>query len=124
LSGAIDAAGRQTCAILSGGNVDPNMMDRLLQFGLGATERHLRLRTELTDRPGALVGLSTVIAEQGANIFEVGHHRIGSSHSVNVVDLSLTLEVRDRAHGEAVVEALRQAGYVAETIPSFRELVK
>jgi threonine dehydratase len=124
LSGAVDAAGRQTCAILSGGNVDPNMMDRLLQFGLGAAGRHLRLRTELTDRPGALVGLSTVIAEQGANIFEVVHHRVGSSHSVNVVDLSLTLEVRDRAHGEAVVDALRQAGYVAETIPSFRELVK
>ena len=87
--------------MISGGNVDPNMMDRLLQFGLGAAGRHLRLRTELTDRPGALVGLSTVIAEQGANIFEVVHHRIGSSHSVNVVDLSLTLEVRDRAHGEA-----------------------
>ncbi len=121
LSGAVDASGRQSCAIISGGNVDPNLMDRLLQFGLGAAGRHLRLRTELTDRPGALVGLSTVIAEQGANIFEVVHHRIGSAHSVNVVDLSLTLEVRDRAHGEAVVQALRGAGYVAELIQPFRQ---
>jgi threonine dehydratase len=121
LSGAVAAIGRCSCAIISGGNVDPNLMDRLLQFGLGAAGRHLRLRTELTDRPGALVGLSTVIAEQGANIFEVVHHRVGSAHSVNVVDLSLTLEVRDRAHGEAVIQALRAAGYLAETIPSFRE---
>jgi threonine dehydratase len=121
LSGAIPTQNRASCAVISGGNVDPNMMDRLLQFGLGASGRHLRLRTELTDRPGALVGLSTVIAEQGANIFEVVHHRIGSSHSVNVVDLSLTLEVRDRAHGEAVVQALRASGYVAEVVQPFRQ---
>jgi threonine dehydratase len=120
LSGAVPTRNRNCCAVISGGNVDPNMMDRLLQFGLGAAGRHLRLRTELTDRPGALVGLSTVIAEQGANIFEVVHHRIGSSHSVNVVDLSLTLEVRDRAHGEAVIQALRARGYVAEVVQPFR----
>jgi threonine dehydratase len=120
LSGAVPCSNRACCAVISGGNVDPNMMDRLLQFGLGASGRHLRLRTELTDRPGALVGLSTVIAEQGANIFEVVHHRIGSSHSVNVVDLSLTLEVRDRAHGETLVQALRAAGYVAEVVQPFR----
>jgi threonine dehydratase len=120
LSGAVPARGRTSCAIISGGNVDPNLMDRLLQFGLGAAGRHLRLRTELTDRPGALVGLSKVIADQGANIFEVVHHRVGSSHSVNVVDLSLTLEVRDRAHSEAVIQALRNAGYVAEVVHPFR----
>jgi threonine dehydratase len=120
LSGAVSATGRTSCAVISGGNVDPSMMDRLLQYGLGAAGRHLRLRTELTDRPGALVGLSMVIADQGANIFEVVHHRIGSARSVNVVDLELTLEVRDRGHGEALVQALRHAGYVAEVIRPFR----
>jgi threonine dehydratase len=120
LSGAIDPHNTLCCAVISGGNVDPNLMDRLLQFGLGASGRHLRLRTELTDRPGALVGLSTIIADQGANIFEVVHHRIGSSHSVNVVDLELTLEVRDRAHGHQLVEALRNKGYVAEVVQPFR----
>ena len=120
LAGAVAAGGRRSCAIISGGNVDPNLMDRLLQFGLGASGRHLRLRTELNDRPGALVGLSTIIADQGANIFEVVHHRIGSARSVNLVDLELTLEVRDRAHGEALLEALRAAGYVAEVVQPFR----
>lgn len=120
LSGATSAEGRKCCAVISGGNVDPNMMDRLLQFGLGAAGRHLRLRTELNDRPGALVGLSTIIADQGANIFEVVHHRVGSSRSVNVVDLELTLEVRDRLHGQSIVEALRTAGYVSEVVHPFR----
>src|SRR5579864_142586 len=69
LSGAVHVPNARVCAVISGGNVDPNMMGRLIQFGLSAAGRHLRLRTELTDRPGALVGLSTVIAEQGANIF-------------------------------------------------------
>jgi threonine dehydratase len=119
VSGTVDAHGRKSCAVISGGNVDPNMMDRLLQFGLGASGRHLRLRTKLHDRPGALVRLSTIIADQGANIFEVVHHRIGSSNSVNVVDLELTLEVRDRAHGETLLNALRAAGYTAEVVQPF-----
>jgi threonine dehydratase len=120
LSKAVSARDRCSCAIISGGNVDPNLMDRLLQFGLGAAGRHLRLRTPLADRPGALVRLSTIIADQGANIFEVVHHRLGSSPSVNVVDLELTLEVRDRAHGEALLEALRAADYAVEVIRPFR----
>jgi threonine dehydratase len=119
LSGAVEARGHTSCAVLSGGNVDPNMMDRLLQFGLGASGRHLRLRTKLDDRPGALVRLSTIIADEGANIFEVVHHRIGSSNSVNVVDLELTLEVRDRAHGEALLKSLRAAHYAAEVVEPF-----
>jgi threonine dehydratase len=120
LSKTVAANGRKSCAIISGGNVDPNMMDRLLQFGLGASGRHLRLRTKLHDRPGALVRLSTIIADQGANIFEVVHHRIGSSNSVNVVDLELTLEVRDRVHGEALLDALRAANYAAEVVEPFQ----
>jgi threonine dehydratase len=123
LSGAVSARERASCAVISGGNVDPNLMDRLLQFGLDASGRHLRLRTELIDRPGALVRLSTIIADQGANIFEVVHHRVGSSMSmsVNVVDLELTLEVRDRVHGESLIEALRTADYAVEVVQPFRQ---
>ena len=81
---------------------------------VGAAEVHsyaIEERTqERTPRP----------ADEGANIFEVVHHRIGSARSVNLVDLELTLEVRDRAHGEALLEALRAAGYVAEVVQPFR----
>ncbi|GAC1319582.1 MAG: threonine ammonia-lyase [Chloroflexota bacterium] len=119
LSGAVDAKGQVTCAVLSGGNIDLNLMDRVVQFGLDASGRHLRVRTELDDRPGALGHLSLLLADQSANIFEVVHHRVGASGSVNVVDLELTLEVRDRAHGQAVLEALRARGYRAEVIQPF-----
>jgi threonine dehydratase len=111
LSGAVDASGHVSCAVISGGNIDPSMIDRILQFGLGAAGRHLRLMTKLTDQPGNLARLSALIADQGANIFEVVHHRLGSSPSINQVDLELTLEVRDRDHGRAVLDALRGAGY-------------
>ncbi len=117
LSGAVSvAAGSTCCAVISGGNVDPSLIDRILQFGLGAAGRHLRIRTKLTDRPGNLARLTSLIAEQGANIFEVVHHRLGSTPSINVVDLELTLEVRDREHGQALLSALRQASYEVELV--------
>ena len=108
--------GKQICAVITGGNVDLNLIDRILQFGLGATGRHLRLRTQLTDRPGSLARLAALLAEQGANIFEVVHHRVGSSLSVNEVDLELTLEVRDHTHGDAVLQALKDNGYHTDVI--------
>jgi threonine dehydratase len=111
LSRVVPVRGRTTCAVITGGNVDPSLVDRILQYGLGAAGRHLRLRTTLADQPGGLARLSAAIGEQGANIFEVVHHRVGASVSVNVVDLELTLEVRDRAHGQQVLEALTAAGY-------------
>jgi threonine dehydratase len=111
LSGEVSAAGRRSCAVISGGNVDPSLVDRILQFGLGAAGRHLRLRTQLEDRPGNLARVSALIASQGANILEVVHHRLGSVPSLNVVELELTLEVRDRVHRAALLEAMRAAGY-------------
>jgi len=116
LSGAVPAAGHTSCAVISGGNVDPGLIDRILQFGLGAAGRHLRLRTELPDRPGALARLSALIADEGANIFEVIHHRLGAAPSLNNVDLELTLEVRDRSHGAEVLDALRRNGYEVERV--------
>jgi threonine dehydratase len=116
LSGEVRAAGHVSCAVISGGNVDPSLVDRILQFGLGAAGRHVRLRTRLEDRPGNLARLSALIADQGANILEVVHHRLGSVPSLNVVDLELTLEVRDRVHRDALLEALSGGGYHVELI--------
>jgi threonine dehydratase len=116
LSGQVSAAGHRSCAVISGGNVDPSLVDRILQFGLGAAGRHLRLRTKLEDRPGNLARVSGLIADAGANILEVVHHRLGSVPSLNAVDLELTLEVRDRAHRDAVLDALRGAGYAVDLI--------
>lgn len=116
LSRAISLDGRKACAVISGGNVDPNLIDRMLLFGLGAAGRHVRLRTWLTDQPGALSIVSRVVSDEGANIFEVVHHRLGPTRSVNEVDLELTLEVRDPAHGGAVLRALNAAGFETELL--------
>jgi len=114
LSGQVSTAGQRACAVISGGNVDPSLVDRILQFGLGAAGRHLRLRTKLEDRPGNLARISALIADEGANIFEVVHHRLGVAPSLTVVELELTLEVRDREHRDAVLHALQAAGYPVE----------
>ena len=104
--------------------MDLNLVDRILQYGLGASGRHLRLRTEVADKPGGLQRLVTILADHSANIFDVIHHRIGASLAINRVELELTLEVRDRAHGEEVIAALRAAGYPTEPIQDPRLLAK
>ncbi len=116
LAGQVAAGGHVSCAVISGGNVDLSLVDRILQFGLGAAGRHVRLRTKLEDRPGNLARVSALIAAQGANIMEVAHHRLGALPSVNVVDLELTLEVRDRVHRDALLEALRAEGYQVDLV--------
>jgi threonine dehydratase len=120
LTGAANVRGRNVCAIVSGGNVDLNLVDRIIQYGLGAAGRHLRLRTHLPDRPGALLRLTAVLAEHEANIFEVVHHRIGAALAVNEVDLELTLEIQNRAHAKVVMDALAAAGYAPEVIQDAR----
>ena len=99
------------CVIISGGNVDLNLIDRIMQRGLGAAGRHLRLRTKLIDRPGVLRHLSGILADHGVNVMDVVHHRLGPSLAINEVELELTLEVRDHEHGAIVLQALREAGY-------------
>jgi threonine dehydratase len=99
------------CVIVSGGNVDLNLIDRILQRGLGAAGRHLRLRTKLIDHPGVLHHLSGILAENAVNIIDVVHHRLGPNLAINEVELELMLEVRDHEHSATILQALRDAGY-------------
>jgi threonine dehydratase len=98
-------------AILSGGNVDPMLLTRLVEHGLTAAGRYLRLAVVLADRPGQLRDLSTCVAELGANVLSIEHHRAGVGLAVGDAQVSLMLEAQDRAHGEHLIEALRRAGF-------------
>jgi threonine dehydratase len=98
-------------AVLSGGNVDPFLLVRLIDRGLSASGRYLILRVVLHDRPGALAALSSAIAGLGLNILAVEHHRSGLVLPMEQVEVVLTLETRDPAHRETVVGALRDRGY-------------
>jgi threonine dehydratase len=98
-------------AILSGGNVDPMLLTRLVEHGLTAAGRYLRLHVVLADRPGQLRDLSTCVAGLGANVLSIEHHRAGVGLAVGDAQVSLMLEARDRTHGDELVDALRAAGF-------------
>jgi len=110
LSGQVKASGT-TVVILSGGNIDPLMMERVISHGLAASERYLKLRIPLPDRPGQLARVSTIVAESNANVVEVLHTRHGNGLQISQVELELHIETRGPEHAEAVITRLRDEGY-------------
>lgn len=104
-------------AILSGGNVDPLLLMKLIDHGLSAAGRYLLLRIVLDDRPGALAGLTAAVAQMGLNVLDVEHHRAGVRLAVNEVEVLLTVETRDPDHRADVVTSLSNQGYRVELIP-------
>ena len=103
-------------AVLSGGNVDPLVLGRLIDHGLTAAGRYLRLRAVVKDRPGALAAIVATVANEGLNILDVAHHREGVRVGVDEVEVSLTLETRDPAHRLEVLDQLRAEGYHVEQL--------
>ena len=100
--------------VLSGGNVDPLLLTRIVDHGLSAAGRYLVLTVVLADRPGQLAALSATIAELGANVLSIEHHRTGIRLGFGDALVRLTLETRDRAHGDELVEGLRSAGFTVD----------
>ncbi|QIS11241.1 threonine ammonia-lyase [Nocardia arthritidis] len=101
----------QVAVILSGGNIDPLLLTRVIGHGLSAAGRYLALRLTLSDRPGALSGLLSVVGKTGASVVDVAHSRTGTSLAVDEVEVSLTLETRGPNHRADVLGALENAGY-------------
>jgi len=110
LTGQVRNAGT-TVAILSGGNIDPLMMNRVISHGLASTERYLKLRIPLPDRPGQLARTAQIVAEANANVVEVLHTRHGNGLQISQVVLELHIETRGPDHADEVLEHLRAAGY-------------
>jgi threonine dehydratase len=99
-------------AVLSGGNVDPLLLTKLIEHGLSAAGRYLVLRVVMADRPGALANLTGKLGEMRLNVLDVEHHRSGMGLAVDQVEVAITLETRNAAHHAEIVEALRQEGYL------------
>lgn len=110
LTGKIRASG-PTVVMLSGGNIDPLIMERVISHGLAASERYLKLRIPLPDRPGQLARTSEIVAAQNANVVEVLHTRHGTGLAISQVELELHIETRGPEHAEQVLGALRAEGY-------------
>jgi threonine dehydratase len=104
-------AGRKVVVVLSGGNIDVNVLDRILNLGLASQGRVFRFATVLTDRPGALSALAAVIGEAGANIKHIQHDRGRLGIGVLETMVTFELETRGRAHVPEITARLRAAGY-------------
>lgn len=120
LSGRLNLTGKRTIAVLSGGNIDMNLMGKFIQHGLSAQGRYLVIHTLLPDRPGELLRLLTLIAEQNVNVLDVEHHRTSPRLPLQQVEVMLTLETRNREHCEDLLNLLETKGYaVREAQPVF-----
>ncbi len=110
LAGKIDAVG-PTTVVISGGNIDPKLMERVISRGLIASGRYLHIRIPLPDRPGQLARVSEIVAGQNANVIEVLHTRHGTGLQINQVELSVDIETRGPDHSDQVLQALRDEGF-------------
>ncbi|WP_348788262.1 threonine ammonia-lyase [Leifsonia sp. NPDC080035] len=112
LSGAVTAPEDGTLvAILSGGNIDPLLMQRVIGDGLAAADRYLKLSIMLPDRPGQLARIAEILAGVNANVVEVLHTRHGRGMQLSQVELNVSVETRGTEHRQHVIQALRAAGY-------------
>jgi threonine dehydratase len=112
VSGAARPDGKTTAVVVSGGNIDINVLAAIVQHGLLHAGRYLTLTVGLDDRPGTLASLLRLIADCGANVLDVDHMRQGIHLPVRGVAVRLLLETRDPEHIEDVASALRGAGFV------------
>lgn len=116
LAGRIAPTG-ETVSILSGGNIDPLLLQRVVAHGLAASGRYLTVRIPLPDRPGQLARVSELVAEAGANVMEVMHTRHGQGLQISEVILQLSIETRGAEHTELTLDTLRRAGYDPIVVP-------
>jgi len=101
---------------LSGGNIDPLLLLRMIRFGMGSAGRYFLFRTKVPDRPGELHKLLGVIADAGGNVAGVEHHREGAGiEHLGEVEVGLQVETRGLDHVEALTKSLEEAGYRVES---------
>jgi threonine dehydratase len=104
------------CVVLSGANIDANLLTRVIDQTLTQDGRYLVLRTSVPDRPGHLAALLNQIAAAGANVIDIHHRRSAWGVPLDHTGLEMILEVRDGDHGQQVLDHLATAGYVASRV--------
>jgi threonine dehydratase len=115
LAGRVEGTG-PAVAILSGGNIDPTLLIQIMRHGLTQAGRYLVVRTRLPDRPGELIKLLSLFADEHANVISVEHHREGMDVPVSETEVEATLLTRDKEHCAQILEAMRNQGYSVELL--------
>jgi threonine dehydratase len=116
LDGPAELAGKRVGIIISGGNIDPNLLGKVLQQGLASAGRYLAFRTWLDDRPGQLHALTGILGDEHINILHVGIHRVGPYTALGRVGLDVIVDTRDAAHAQDILSLVRRSGFPAEQL--------
>jgi threonine dehydratase len=115
LAGRVGGSG-PVVAVLSGGNIDPTMLISVMRHGLTVSGRYLVVRTQLADRPGELIKLLSLVAEERGNVIAVEHHREGMDIPVTETEVELTLVTRDEEHCRQLLAAMAERGYTVQRL--------
>jgi threonine dehydratase len=115
LAGRVGGSG-PAIAVLSGGNIDATMLISVMRHGLTVAGRYLVVRTQLADRPGELIKLLSLVAEERGNVIAVEHHREGMDIPVSETEVELTLVTRDEEHCLQLIAAMADCGYVVQRL--------
>jgi threonine dehydratase len=102
--------------LLSGGNIDPTLLIQVMRHGLTAAGRYLVVRTRVGDRPGELIKLLQLVAEERGNVVSVEHHREGMHLPIGQTEVELTLAMRDEEHCAELRATLAERGYPVERV--------
>jgi threonine dehydratase len=106
--------GKKVGIAITGGNIDARILSNVLLRDLLRDGRILRLHLQIPDRPGVLADIAGKIGDSGGNIIEVSHQRLFASSSVQAAELEVMVEARDKAHANAIVEALERSYIVRQ----------
>lgn len=109
--GKVDIKGKKVCALLSGGNVDVTMLERIITRGLAKERRTVSFSTVLPDRPHALTCFLNIISQTGANVLDIHHERRNTSTDIGSCIVSMSLETRDAQHIKEIYDKLQTSGY-------------
>ena len=111
LDGAAGLQGKRVAVLVSGGNIDVNLLSQIIERGLTRDGRRIRLAVQVPDRPGSLAQLTSIVAEVGANVLEVIHERAFAAGPVGTTMVRLTLETRGQTHVAEVTRRLDSEGF-------------
>lgn len=103
--------GKKTVCLVSGGNIDVNTLNRVINRGLAKSGRRYTFIIDLDDKPGQLSGVCNVIGQEGGNIISVTHERINASSEINGCTIRMEVETRDTSHIESIRSTLTANGY-------------
>jgi len=115
LAGKVGGSGT-VVPLLSGGNIDPTLLISVMRHGLTLSGRHLVIRTRLADRPGELIKLLSLVAEERGNVVSIKHHREGMDVPVTESEVELTLTLKDQDHCNELLQVLVERGYPVERL--------